>query len=90
VIEARDPLCRGVVLLGLSQPTETLIAAFEATATVPVVKGFAVGRTIFAEAARAWLAGEIDDAAAVRMLAANFSALVEGWRSARASVGQAA
>ena len=29
------------------------------------VKGFAVGRTIFADAARAWLAGEIDDEAAV-------------------------
>ena len=32
---------------------------------MPLVKGFAVGRTIFAEAARDWLAGAIDDAAAV-------------------------
>jgi 5-dehydro-2-deoxygluconokinase len=90
VIEARDPFCRGVVLLGLSQPVEALMAAFEATAHVPVVKGFAVGRTIFNDAARAWLAGEIDDAAAVAMLAVNFSSLVEGWRRARASVGRAA
>ncbi|MGZ6014162.1 MAG: 2-deoxy-5-keto-D-gluconate 6-phosphate aldolase domain-containing protein, partial [Phenylobacterium sp.] len=90
VIERRDPFCRGVVLLGLSQPTETLLAAFAAVADIPVVKGFAVGRTIFAEAARAWLAGEIDDAAAVRRLAGNLTALVEGWRRARASVGQAA
>jgi 5-dehydro-2-deoxygluconokinase len=90
VIEAKDPLCRGVVLLGLSQPVETLLAAFAAVADIPVVKGFAVGRTIFNDAARAWLAGEIDDEAAVAVLAANFSALVEGWRRARASVGQAA
>ena len=79
-----------MVLLGLSQPVETLLAAFGAAAAVPVVKGFAVGRTIFNAAARGWLAGEIDDAAAVAMLAANFSALVEGWRRARAAVGQAA
>ncbi|WP_394761251.1 5-dehydro-2-deoxygluconokinase [Phenylobacterium sp.] len=90
VIEARDPFCRGVVLLGLSQPVETLVAAFEATARVPVVKGFAVGRTIFHDAARAWLAQEIDDAEAVRGLAANLSRLVEAWRGARAAVGQAA
>lgn len=90
VIEARDPFCRGVVLLGLSQPMETLVAAFEATAAVPVVKGFAVGRTIFNDAARAWLAGEIDDAAAVEMLRRNLSMLVEAWRQARAAVEQAA
>ena len=90
VIEARDPFCRGVLLLGLSQPTETLLAAFAAVADIAVVKGFAVGRTIFNEAARAWLAGEIDDAAAVAMLAQNLSGLVDGWRRARAAEGQAA
>jgi 5-dehydro-2-deoxygluconokinase len=90
VIERRDPFCRGVVLLGLSQPTETLIAAFEATAAVPVVKGFAVGRTIFHDAARAWLSGDIDDSAAVEALAAKLTTLVEAWRRVRAAVGQAA
>jgi 5-dehydro-2-deoxygluconokinase len=90
VIEGRDPFCRGVVLLGLSQPTKTLVAAFEATAAVPMVKGFAVGRTIFNDAARAWLGGEIDDAAAIDMLRSNLSTLVEAWRRARGAVGQAA
>jgi 5-dehydro-2-deoxygluconokinase len=89
VIAARDPLCRGVVLLGLSQPTETLMAAFEASAGVPVIKGFAVGRTIFHEAARAWLKGDIDDATAVQALAGKLSVLVNAWRRSRA-VGQAA
>jgi 5-dehydro-2-deoxygluconokinase len=90
VIARRDSFCRGVVLLGLSQPTDTLLAAFEVTSRIPVVKGFAVGRTIFQDAARAWLSGQIDDAGAVAAMAERFSVLVEGWRRARAAVGQAA
>ena len=90
IIESRDPYCRGVVLLGLSQPIEVLTAAFSATAGVPVVKGFAVGRTIFNDAARAWLAGEIDDAQAVGRLTEKFSTLVEAWRRSRAAVRQGA
>jgi len=90
VIAARDPYCRGVLLLGLAQPIEALIAAFEASAATPVVKGFAVGRTIFEAAARAWMAGEIDDAAAVRAMSERLARLVDGWRGARAAVGQAA
>jgi len=90
VIARGDPFCRGVVLLGLSQPTETLLTAFDATARVGVVKGFAVGRTIFQEPARAWLAGEIDDAAAVKTLAERLTFLVEAWRKARGKVEQVA
>jgi 5-dehydro-2-deoxygluconokinase len=62
VIEKRDPWCRGVVLLGLEAPQDELEAAFAAAANANVVKGFAVGRTIFHDAAeQGWLAGEIDD-----------------------------
>ncbi|THD62081.1 5-dehydro-2-deoxygluconokinase [Phenylobacterium sp.] len=89
-ITRRDPLCRGVVLLGLSQPLEALEAAFATVADIPVVKGFAVGRTIFNDAARAWLAGEVDDHTAVAMLASNLSRLSEAWRRARGAVGRAA
>lgn len=90
VINRCDPFCRGVVLLGLSQPTEALVAAFEATADVPVVKGFAVGRTIFHEVAHDWLKGEIDDEAATTALAERFGALVDAWRRTRAAVERAA
>ncbi|NZA26886.1 5-dehydro-2-deoxygluconokinase [Luteimonas sp. SJ-92] len=82
-IAANDPHCRGVVLLGLSAPEEELAASFRAAAQVPIVKGFAVGRTIFADAAEQWLAGRIDDAGAIDDLAARFAALVEAWRAAR-------
>ena len=48
-------------ILHIEAPPEELEAAFVAVADVPVVKGFAVGRTIFAVPAEAWLRGEMDD-----------------------------
>ena len=35
--------------------------AFALAAKQPLVKGFAVGRTIFGNAARAWIAGDMSD-----------------------------
>jgi 5-dehydro-2-deoxygluconokinase len=86
-IEAGDPLCRGVVLLGLEAPADQLAAAFRIAARCDRVKGFAVGRTIFADAAKAWLGGGMDDAAAVDDMANRFATLVAAWEEAR---GQAA
>jgi len=86
VIEMRDAFCRGVILLGLEAPEEELAAAFRAAAAVPLVRGFAVGRTIFVEAAQAWLADRIDDAAAVDMMGRAFGGLVQAWQAARGSV----
>jgi 5-dehydro-2-deoxygluconokinase len=74
-----DPYCRGVVLLGLEAPEDELGAAFRACAGVPVVKGFAVGRTIFADAAEKWLAGTIDDDTAVGDMAGRFERLCRAW-----------
>jgi 5-dehydro-2-deoxygluconokinase len=90
VVQARDPYCRGVLVLGQSQPIDALLTAFEAAARVPIVKGFAVGRTVFQEPARAWIAGEIDDETAVAALAATFSILVNAWQRARQAADQAA
>lgn len=83
-IARNDPRCRGVVLLGLSAPEDELIASFDAAASTPIVKGFAVGRTIFADAATQWLAGKIDDEAAIDHLSRRFSVLVDAWRAAKA------
>ncbi len=84
VIEARDPLCRGILLLGLERPLDELNAAFALAARHSLVKGFAVGRSIFAEPARAWLSGEIDDAGATEEMAQRFARLVAGWEKASA------
>jgi 5-dehydro-2-deoxygluconokinase len=84
VIAAHDPWCRGVVLLGLEAPEAELQRAFATAADAPIVKGFAVGRTIFAEPARHWLAGSIDDARAVNDMSEGFRRLVGYWQAARA------
>jgi 5-dehydro-2-deoxygluconokinase len=82
-IRRRDPLCRGVLVLGLASDAESLASAFQAAARFEVVRGFAVGRTIFAEPARRRLAGEIGDAETVAALAANLQGVVAAWRRAR-------
>ena len=81
-IESSDPYCRGVVMLGLDAPLDELKQAFRIARGCAVVKGFAVGRTIFGEAARSWLKGEMDDAAAVRQMAERFAALDAAWEEA--------
>ena len=55
--------------------------AFKASAATPWVKGFAIGRTIFAQPARDWLAGKTTDEHAVAEMARRFSAFVEAWTS---------
>ena len=81
VIAARDPYCRGVVLLGLEAPIEALNQSFAVARTSRSVRGFAVGRTIFAETAGRWLNGRIGDDLAVDEMAAKFAALVDLWLS---------
>lgn len=83
-IELNDPYTRGIVVLGLDAPEDELAASFELAAKQPLVKGFAVGRTIFGDAARAWMKGEMDDAAAVAQMAERFARLSEVWDTARA------
>ena len=82
VIGDHDPWCRGIVMLGLDAPEDDLVHAFEIAASSQLVKGFAVGRTIFTATAERWLAGQIDDAAAVDDMAARFANLVRAWESA--------
>jgi 5-dehydro-2-deoxygluconokinase len=84
-IRRNDPLCHGVLLLGLQAPSEVLADSFRSAAASPIVKGFAVGRTIFADAAARWLSGSFDDEAAIADLCARFAVLVEAWREARAA-----
>jgi 5-dehydro-2-deoxygluconokinase len=79
VIEKHDPYCRGIVVLGLDAPKETLRDSFAVAARFERVKGFAVGRTIWAEVARQWFAGKLDDEQALAQMADNFSELCEIW-----------
>lgn len=83
VIKINDGYCRGIVMLGLEAPENELVEAFKTAATCASVKGFAVGRTIFAEPAHNWLAGKITDAQAVSLMAQSFDVLVQAWLTAK-------
>ncbi|WP_248804832.1 bifunctional 5-dehydro-2-deoxygluconokinase/5-dehydro-2-deoxyphosphogluconate aldolase [Pseudomonas sp. MWU13-2100] len=83
LIQERDPYCRGVVLLGLNAPAATLAQGFQQASQSRTCRGFAVGRTIFQEPSRAWMAGEIDDEALIRQVQATFVGLIDAWRAAR-------
>ncbi|MFN4143065.1 5-dehydro-2-deoxygluconokinase [Aestuariivirga sp.] len=83
VIARHDPWCRGVLLLGLEAPEEELARGFAAVAPHKVVKGFAVGRTIFTQAARGWLSGGMSDEQATADMAERFQNLVQLWHDRR-------
>ncbi len=78
LVAARDPACRGAVILGLNQPLQVLADSF-ALAANPVVKGFMVGRSLWADASARWLANEMDDRHFMEEVAANFALLVDAW-----------
>ena len=82
-VRRNDPLCRGIMLLGLDAPADQLVEGFAQAAACDLVKGFAVGRTIFGEPARAWLAGEIDDRMVVDRMADRFRDLTQAWTRLR-------
>ena len=82
-IVRNDPYCLGIVLLGLEAPEEDLAKAFRIARDCKMVKGFAVGRTIFAGPAQDWFAGRIDDAEATEQMADSFGRLCAIWQSAK-------
>jgi 5-dehydro-2-deoxygluconokinase len=88
-IEENDAHTRGIVVLGLDAPEADLAASFESAAGFNLVKGFAVGRTIFGEVARAWMRREIDDAMAVDEMARRYGRLCGLWDKARATAREA-
>lgn len=83
VIQRKDPYCRGVLLLGMEASEDELERGFAAAARHPVCKGFAVGRSIFMDAARLWFQDRITDQEVISRVEKNYSSLVAAWRKAR-------
>jgi 5-dehydro-2-deoxygluconokinase len=81
-IDTSDPACRGIVMLGLEASEAALTEAFRLAKGHKRVKGFAVGRTIFAQPAEEWLAGQIDDETVIDRMAEAFARLVTAWENA--------
>ena len=88
VIDEHDPWCQGIIVLGLDGSIESISESFKVAAGQPRVKGFAVGRTLFAQPARDWLAETIDDATAVAAMRANYRSMIEAWDRACAAAGK--
>ena len=82
-ITSRDAHTQGIVILGLGQSEAELAASFRLAAEFPLVKGFAVGRTIFAQPYADWIAGRIDDASTTATMAEGFRRLCGIWDAAR-------
>jgi 5-dehydro-2-deoxygluconokinase len=89
-IEAHDRHTRGILVLGLDAPEAELATSFETAAAFDLVKGFAVGRTIFGDVARAWMTGGMGDAEAVAEMVRRYTRLCAVWDRARASAREAA
>ena len=82
-IVRNDPNTRGIVILGLGETHECLAQSFAIAAHYSLVKGFAVGRTIFSGTDEAWLNGEMSDAEAVDAMASKYADLCKIWDVAR-------
>jgi 5-dehydro-2-deoxygluconokinase len=82
VLRDRDPQCKGVVILGLGADEETLGNGLTVAAGYDVCRGFAVGRSIFADAAEQWFAGKIDSAAATTAVAERYRRMIDIWCNA--------
>ncbi len=82
VIQRHDPLVRGILILGLETSQNELAESFEVAAKQSLVKGFAVGRTIFAKTAEAWMNATLDDNQAIAEMAKRYKSLCEVWDAA--------
>ncbi|SES22175.1 5-dehydro-2-deoxygluconokinase [Tranquillimonas rosea] len=82
-IEKHDRHTRGIVVLGLAADEAALSESFRIAARFPLVKGFAVGRTIFGAPAEAWMTGELSDAEAVQEMSETYARLCRVWDEVR-------
>lgn len=78
-IAARDPFCRGILILGMTSSLDEVRTAFVASTACPLVRGFAIGRAIFGTTTEEWLAGRISDAEAEAAIAGRFEQVIDTW-----------
>ena len=81
VVRRHDPYCAGLLVLGQAMEEERLAESFAAAASEPLCRGFAIGRSIYGEPARRWLAGEIDDEELVSSVAERYGRMNALWQN---------
>ena len=84
VVREHDPYCAGLLVLGQALEEEKLVESFAAAASEPLCRGFAIGRSIYGEPGRRWLAGETDDEELVHSVAERYGRMNALWQSRNA------
>jgi 5-dehydro-2-deoxygluconokinase len=80
VVRERDPYCAGLLVLGQALEGEKLAESFAAASSESLCRGFAIGRSIYGEAARRWLAGEMGDEELISSVATNYERMISLWQ----------
>jgi 5-dehydro-2-deoxygluconokinase len=83
IVRKHDSHCHGILILGLDADETALQKSFAAAAGEPLVKGFAIGRSIFWAVAKQWFAGSVDDAEAIATIEKNYRRVHLLWQTAR-------
>ncbi|MGH3088282.1 MAG: PfkB family carbohydrate kinase, partial [Rubrobacteraceae bacterium] len=80
VVRKHDPYCAGLLVLGQALEEKKLAESFAAASSEPLCNGFAIGRSIYGDAARRWLAGEINDEELISSVAEGYERMISLWR----------
>ena len=80
VVRKHDPYCAGLLVLGQALEEEMLVESFAAAASEPLCNGFAIGRSIYGDPARRWLAGEIGDEELASSVSERYERMASLWR----------
>lgn len=83
VLTTYDEHCRGVLLLGLDKDIQTLRQEFALAARQQCCKGFAIGRSIFAEPCKSWFNGNQGDDKTIEEIKQNFTKIINYWELCR-------
>jgi 5-dehydro-2-deoxygluconokinase len=82
VLDAQDPHGGGVLLLGNGCTREEVEARLAVARGAEACRGIAFGRTVFADAAQAWMAGDDDDDAFHDRVMQRWQHLLRCWQAA--------
>lgn len=75
-IRRRTPHCRGILVLGQGEAWNSLAEKLPMLSQQELIRGFAVGRSIWRQAAEAWFAGRMSDEAVVELVAQRYRDLI--------------
>jgi 5-dehydro-2-deoxygluconokinase len=81
VVREHDPYCAGLLVLAQAMEEEKLAESFAAAASEPLCRGFAIGRSIYGDSGRRWLAGEIGGEELVSTVAERYGRMNALWQN---------